>query len=812
MNENASTFDVLEEIKKKLKHRFGKTVESATKEQVYMACAYCVRDEMMDRWTTAKNEISRSGKKVLYYMSAEFLIGRGMVNNMINLGAFDKYRDALESVGIDIYDIEEEENDAALGNGGLGRLAACFLDSLSTLDLPAVGCGIRYEHGLFKQRILDGEQVEMEDDWISTGQVWEVENPDQQVEVHFGGEIHEVWTEEGLKIEHYNYSTVIAEPFDMPIMGYDTKAPATLKLWSAKAKKNLDMQCFNRGDYIRAMEEKELAEVISKVLYPEDNHEAGKQLRLKQFYFFTSATMQFMVNRHKQLYGDLHTLPDYVVVQINDTHPTLAIPELMRILMDQEGMSWEEAEHIAGRIFNYTNHTILTEALECWPKDLFRVLLPRIYAIIETINEKYCQRLWRAFPGDFERISAMSIVAYNEIRMANLCVAVCKQVNGVSQLHGDILKSTLFRDNYLIDPSKFIAVTNGITHRRWLMKANQGLSALIRSRIGDGFAKNYREFDKLLEFVDDQEFLNEFAAVKRKNKERLADYIMKRQGIAVNPDALFDVQAKRLHEYKRQLLKVLHILYLYKCLKENKNNLTQPIVFLFAAKASPGYMRAKNIIYLINSVADLVNNDSDVNGMIQVVFIENYSVSAAEVLMPATDLSEQLSTAGMEASGTGNMKFMMNGAVTIGTMDGANVEIFEQVGAENMFIFGATVDEIRNMERFNTYDAGQLYSKNSTIRDVLNMLIDGTIASAPEHRFSDLYHSLVFGDYERADKYYLLYDLQSYIEVYKEMLKAYADKDKWLRMAAINTAKSGIFSSDRTIEDYNRLIWGLDAL
>ena len=806
---------VLEEVGKiqgKLKRHFGKTLDNANLDHIYEAVALCIRDEIMDRWIAAKSNVKKSGMKVLYYMSAEFLIGRGLVNNMINLDLFDKYNEALKSIGIDLLDVEKEENDAALGNGGLGRLAACFLDSLSTLNLPAMGCGIRYEHGLFRQRILDGAQVELEDNWIDTGYVWEVETPEEQVEIHFGGEIKEEWTENGLKIHHYNYHTVLAVPYDMPIVGYETAMPATLRLWSARAKKNLDMTYFNRGDYTRAMEEKELAEVISKVLYPEDNHEAGKQLRLKQFYFFTSATMQYIVNRHKRLYGDVRTLPDYAVVQINDTHPTLAIPELMRILMDEEGLGWDEAENIVGRMFNYTNHTILSEALECWPKDMFKLLLPRVYSIIETINEKYCQRLWKAFPGDFDKISALSIVAYNEIRMANLCVACCHRVNGVSQIHGNILKQSLFRDNYVMEPSKFLAITNGITHRRWLAKANPALTQFICKYIGKDFLSDYREFEKLMNYVDDPEYLEGFAAVKKENKKRLAKYVKDTQGIVLNQNAIFDVQAKRLHEYKRQLLKVLHILHLYNQIKKDPGCFTQPMVFLFAAKASPGYVRAKNIIRLINAVADLVNNDPDTRDILQVVFIENYCVSSAEILIPATDISEQLSTAGKEASGTGNMKFMMNGAVTLGTMDGANVEIFEQVGKENIFIFGATVEEINYMQKYNTYKPAQIYEKEPDIREALGHLIDRSLPGVSDRQFADLYHSLVFGDFDRADQYYLLYDFRSYNNAFNKAVKAYQDPKKWFKMAAINTAKSGVFSSDRTIEEYNEEIWHLRPL
>lgn len=796
----------------KLKRHFGKTMETATVRDVYESLALCVRDEIIDRWITSKEEIDKQGKKMVIYMSAEFLIGRGLVNNLINLDLFDRYKKALDILGVNLEDVENEEHDAALGNGGLGRLAACFLDALSTLDLPAMGCGIRYEHGLFKQRILEGAQVEIPDDWIDTGYVWEVENDDEAMEIHFGGKIKEEWIDGKLHIIHEDYSTVIAVPYDMPIVGFETKSPATLRLWSARAQKNLDMQYFNKGDYVRASEERELAEVISKVLYPEDNHDAGRQLRLKQFYFFTSATMQYIVKRHKKLYGDLHTLPDYITVQINDTHPTLSIPELMRILMDKEGFGWDEAFHIVSRVFNYTNHTIMQEALECWPKDMFTLLLPRIYKIIEVLNEKYCQYLWQFYEGDFQKISSMSIIAYNQIRMANLCVAVCRKVNGVSQLHGDILKQNLFRDTYVINPSKFLAITNGITHRRWLLKANPGLAKLIENYIGPDFKKNYKEFSKLREFISNKEFMAEFARVKRENKHKLAEYVYQKQGIKLNEEAIFDVQCKRLHEYKRQLLKVLHILYLYNKAIADPEFIKQPIVFIFAAKASPGYARAKNIIRLINAVSDLVNNDERTNGKLQVVFIENYCVSAAEIMIPATDVSEQISTAGMEASGTGNMKFMMNGAVTIGTMDGANVEIFEQVSKDNMYIFGCSSDEIFSMKNHHSYRPADVYEHDIELRNVLSRLVDGSLPNVKDRQFSDIYQSLLFGDFGTADQYFVLKDFRSYVETYARLIDDYQDKEKWYKMAAMNTAMSGIFCADRTIEEYNELIWGLTPL
>ncbi|WP_066646928.1 glycogen/starch/alpha-glucan phosphorylase [Christensenella timonensis] len=812
MAHERSKEEIKEGILGKLKRHFGKTLEEATKDQIYKSCALSIRDVIVEQWTDANKQVLNQGLKRLYYLSAEFLMGRALVNNMVNLHLLKEYNDVLCDMGLKPDEIEEQERDAGLGNGGLGRLAACFLDSLSTLDLPVTGCSIRYEYGLFKQRILDGEQVEVNDNWLEAGNVWEIPRPEEQVEVRFGGEIEEIWTETGLKIRYKNSYSVLAIPYDYPVIGYMSKMPATLRLWSAKAKTGLDMNYFNRGDYAQAMQERELAEVISKVLYPEDNHEQGRQLRLKQFYFFTSATMQHIVRKHKQNYGDLHTLPNYFTVQINDTHPTLAIPELLRILMDEEGMGWDEAMDIVGRMFNYTNHTVLVEGLECWNEELFQSLLPRICQIIQVLNEKFCDRLWQAYPGQWDKIGSMAIVAYGEIRMANLCIAVCGKVNGVSRLHGEILKTRTFRDFYTVFPDKFLGITNGVTHRRWLAKANQPLTELIADHIGDGFLKDYREMDRIGDLLLKESFLDDFMCVKRKNKERLAAHLKKTQGIEIDPGTVFDVHAKRLHEYKRQLLKALHILHLYHLRKTNPQVQIEPATFLFAAKASPGYARAKNIIRLILAVAKLVNNDPDTKDILRVVFIENYSVSEAEVLIPAADISEQISTAGFEASGTGNMKFMMNGAVTIGTMDGANVEISEEVGLDNIFIFGASEQDIEKMERYGTYKPGEYYEQNTDLRYALNAMIDGTLPVASDRQFSDLYHSLLFGDMDRADRYYLLYDFAPYAQVYETMMSVYRNKDEWKRMAAMNTAKSGHFAADRTIHEYNDKIWHLKEM
>ncbi len=797
-----------ETIIAKLKRTFGTTLEEATKKQIYQACALTIREIIMAEWVDANNQVEKQGLKRLYYLSAEFLMGRALVNNMVNLHLLEDYRGVLSDLGFEIEDIEEQEKDAGLGNGGLGRLAACFLDSLSTLNYPATGCSIRYEHGLFKQKIVDGEQVEVDDNWLEGGNIWEVARPEEQVEVKYGGEIEEQWTAEGLKINHINYYSVLAIPYDYPVIGYDSRIPSTLRLWSARAKTGLDMQYFNRGEYSRAMQERELAEIISKVLYPEDNHEQGRLLRLKQFYFFTSATMQHIVRKHKLLFGDLHTLPNYFTVQINDTHPTLAIPELMRILLDEEGFTWDDAYDVTSRMFNYTNHTVMTEALECWNVDMFKELLPRIYNIINIINEKFCEKLWSIFPGDWDRISRMSIVSYDEIRMANLCTAVCKRVNGVSQLHAEILKARLFRDFYIAFPDKFLGITNGVTHRRWLAKSNQALTDLLAGHIGSGFLKDYREMARVKDLLENKQFLDDFMEVKRKNKEHLCAHLKKTQGIEVNADTVFDIHAKRLHEYKRQLLKTLHIIHLYQTLKANPGAKMTPCTFMFAAKASPGYARAKNIIRLILAVAELVNNDPDTKDVLKVVFIENYSVSEAEMMIPAADISEQISTAGMEGSGTGNMKFMMNGAVTLGTVDGANVEIFQHAGEENNYVFGARVEDIEKLG--DDYNPRHYYESNRHLARVMNTLVDGTLDDDGTGMFKDLFDSLLGTNVTGvADRFKVLLDFEDYMHTKLQALYDYKDRLEFGRKCLRNVARSGFFSSDRCVLEYANEIWDI---
>ena len=800
-------------IAAKLKTAFACTPQEASPEQIYEAVGLCVRDDLMDRWIDGRTRSQQQGMKCLIYLSAEFLIGRALTNNMINLGVYDDYAAALASMGLSIGDVELKEADAGLGNGGLGRLAACFLDSLSTLDMPALGCGIRYEYGFFRQRIYNGEQIEVPDDWSASGDIWEIERPDRSFEVRFGGNVVEKWGDDGnLKVEYHDYQSVFAVPYDMPIVGYDTTLPATLRLWSARAPQQLNLARFNQGDYVNAAGEKELAESISKVLYPENSHAEGQKLRLRQFYFLVSATMQSVVYSYKHRHGDLHGLPEKICIQINDTHPALAIPELIRILIDNEGFSWEEAVDIAQRTFNYTNHTIMPEALECWPAQLMRELLPRIYRIIETIDARFRDRIWQLYPGDVEKLSRMAIIDAGRVRMANLCVLCCGHVNGVSQLHGEILKANVFRDFYIAYPNKFLGITNGITQRRWLAVANPGLNQLIERAVGPGFMKDWEKLAELLPYADDASFRHDFAQVKLANKYSFADWMLKTRNVEIDPNSMIDSQAKRLHEYKRQLLKVLHILSLYDALVEGEAPALPKTTFVFAAKAAPGYVRAKRIIKLINAVSDLIAQDPRTRDRIPVVFLENYDVSAAQRLVPATDVSEQISTAGREASGTGNMKFMLNGAITLGTLDGANIEIANLVGPENIFIFGADVHKIEDIERSHSYRPTLLAEQNERIHRALEHLIDGSLPTYDKSRFDDIYQSLCPSLGGKGDPYYVLLDFDAYHERFYDVAKAYQERDSWLRRAVINTAKAGYFSSDRTIAEYNDLMWHLEPL
>ncbi len=800
-------------IVSKLQRHFGCELADATPNQIYQAVASTVRDEIMQRRAESRGVRKEAKSKKLYYLSAEFLVGRALHNNMIALTNEREYMEAFQKLGIDKSLVFEQEPEPGLGNGGLGRLAACFLDSLAALQLPAMGCTIRYEYGLFRQKIVDGYQVEMPDNWLDNGNLWEIARPDQAVEVHFGGTIEQYV--DGIGRTRYRQAgsyMVEAVPYEMPVLGYDSTMVNMLRTWSARSPKTIDMPSFNRGEYVQAVEQKELAEVISKVLYPEDNHAAGKELRLKQQYFFSSASVQYAVKDFIKVHGrDWDIFPDKVAIHINDTHPGMAIPELMRILIDEHGLDWDRAEDITRRTCAYTNHTVLQEALERWPEEMVERLLPRIYMILKELNERLCGKLWGVYTGQWERIGRMAIIGYGQVHMANLCVSMCHSVNGVSQIHADILKRQTFHDFYLIEPDRFRGITNGITHRRWLIQSNPALSALIDEAIGDAWRKRPERLRDLLPFADDAAFRNKFEAVKSENKKALAAYVRRRQGVALDTCTIFDVQAKRLHEYKRQLMNALSILMLYDRIDRNPTLDFHPVTFIFGAKAAPGFYRAKLIIRLINAIGELVAKHPRAAKMIKVVFLENYCVSAAEVLMPATDVSEQLSTAGKEASGTGNMKFMMNVAVTIGTMDGANVEIFQSVGADNIYIFGLSAEEVER--GYATYRASAIFETNADIRRALTMLIDGTLSPDNPHLFQELYHALLFGDNGgMADPYFVLKDLPDYLRTRQHLARDYDDRDKWLAMAVRNVACSGVFSSDRTIAEYNEKIWRMKPL
>ena len=810
--EKKSVEAIKAELLEKLRTGFGSDLGEATNEQIYQALAMMVRDEIMERRSASRGIRKSTGSKKVYYLSAEFLVGRALHNNMVNLVNETNYLKALEELGIDKNVIFEKEPEPGLGNGGLGRLAACFLDSLTSLQLPAMGCTIRYEFGLFRQKLVDGYQVEVPDNWLDSGNIWEIPRPHETVEVHFGGRVVPYDDDGRMRFRHENYNTVEAVPYDIPVIGYDNTMVNMLRTWSARSPKRIDMQSFNSGQYVKAMAERELAEVISKILYPNDDSYQGKELRLKQQYFFSSASIQYAVADFLKVYGpQWHIFSDKVAVHINDTHPAVAIPELMRILMDEHDLSWDEAEEICHKTFAYTNHTVLQEALERWPEQLFAEQLPRIYMILQEMNRRLCAKLWDAYPGQWERIGHMAIIAYNQVHMANLCVACTHSVNGVSAIHTDILKKQTFHDFYNMEPKKFVSITNGITHRRWLFQCNPDLANLIDEAIGTKWRKDMDQLRDLVPFADDPAFREQFAQVKYNNKLRLADRVRRMQGIEINPDSLFDAQAKRLHEYKRQLMNALGILMFYNSIDEHPEREYLPRTFIFGAKAAPGYQRAKLTIKLINAVADLVKKHPVASKYINVVFLENYCVSQAEVLMPAAEVSEQISTAGKEASGTGNMKFMMNGAVTIGTMDGANCEIFDSVGADNIYIFGLTADQVER--GYTTYRASEVYETNPAIRKVMEQLIDGTLCPEHPRMFQEIYHGLLFGDGGgMADPYFVLKDLPQYVITQKKISSDYTDKDKWLHKAVMNTACSGVFSSDRTIREYNDKIWHLKPL
>ncbi len=800
---------IQQSIMGKLQRYYGVTVNDASMQQLYKAAASTVRDQIMQKWMISReNRASEQGKR-LYYLSVEFLMGRSMNSNLINLCSQQEYKQALEGLGINPIALLSEEPEPALGNGGLGRLAACFLDSLASLNIPTMGCTIRYEYGLFRQKIVDGQQVELPDTWLQNGNVWEIVATEDICQVQFGGEVRETVADGRTVFTLDNAYVIDAVPYDMPAVGYDNDCVNTLRTWSARSCEVFDLKTFGRGEYDKALDEMKMAEVINKVLYPEDSHWEGKMLRMKQHYFFTSATLQYALKDFKRQYGNnFDLLPDKVVFHINDTHPGLAIPELIRLLIDQEGLGWETAERITRGCIAYTNHTVMQEALEHWPQNMMKQTLPRIFMILEEMNRRLCDQLFKYFPGQWERIGHMAILSYGQVHMANLCVSYANSVNGVSQLHGKILTEGLFHDYFLVNPDKFTAITNGITHRRWLLSANPGLRDLLTEAIGTGFYRDAQALEKLLPFADDAAFRDRFEKVKIQNKVRLAQLIEKRQGLSLDPGFLFDVQAKRLHEYKRQLLNALHIQVLYNRIVEDANYDAPPRLFLFGAKAAPGYYRAKLIIRYINALAELINQHPRAKKFLKVVYIENYDVSTAEYLMPAAEISQQLSTAGKEASGTGNMKFMMNGALTLGTMDGANVEIFDQVGADNIYIFGMRAETVDSMYAEGTYNPMSIFETNAEIRRALSQWLDGTLFPNEPMALQDLYHMLLVGDYGgMADAYFVLKDFGSYSMANRRMVADYRDREKWLKKSIINVAKSGYFASDRTITEYNDKIW-----
>ena len=810
----ASFFDkesIKQSILGKLMRYNGKTLEEASKQQIYQAVATTVRDQIMKKWIAYREKDRDYQGKRLYYLSIEFLIGRSLFNNVLNLCSTKVYTQALTELGIAWKDIVGEEPEPGLGNGGLGRLAACFLESLSTLDMPAMGCTIRYEYGLFRQKLTGGQQVELPDDWLVNGNVWELAASEDSVDVHFEGKVvtrefegQQIYALEGCR-------TVEALPYDMPVVGFDGETVNSLRMWRSRSKSGLDLSAFSTGDYRSATAEQDLGGVISKVLYPEDNHYEGRTLRLSQQYFLTSATLQYALKDFKRRYGkNWALLPEKVVFHVNDTHPALAFPELMRLLMDMEGLGWDEAQALTSRCIAYTNHTVMQEALERWPQDLMRRQLPRIYMILEEMNRRLCAMLWNKYPGQWDRIAHMAILAYDQVHMANLCVANAYFINGVSRLHGDIIRKDTFQDYARIQPEKFGFVTNGITHRRWLMACNPRLSALIDESIGSSWQHEPERLSELMKYKDDRAFREVFQNIKQHNKANFAEWLEKRQGLSLDPNSFYDVQVKRLHEYKRQMLNALHIHVLYNRIEEDASYTMAPRSFIFGAKASPGYYKAKMIIRYILALARLIDKSPRARRMLKIAFVENYNVSAAEVLIPAAELSEQLSTAGKEASGTGNMKLMMNGAVTIGTMDGANVEISECVGPDNIYIFGMRVDAVNNLYHEGSYAPIGIYEQNAEIRKALTQMIDGRLFPDNPAMLQTLYHDLLFNTPGgMADPYLVLKDFGSYSMAQRRVDHDYQDREKWLSMAITNTAMSGMFSSDRSILDYNRDIWHL---
>ena len=804
-----------EQVKDNVKTLYRKTLKEATMQQVFQAVAYAVKDTIIDNWLATQQQFEQDDPKMVYYMSMEFLMGRALGNNLINLCAYKEVKEALDELGFDLNVIEDQEPDAALGNGGLGRLAACFLDSLATLGYSAYGCGIRYRYGMFKQKIENGYQVEVPDNWLKDGNPFELRRPEYAKEVKFGGYVR-VEYDEKAKRTHFiqeGYQSVRAIPYDIPIVGYNNNMVNTLRVWDAEAINDFQLDSFDKGDYQKAVEQENLARNIVEVLYPNDNHYAGKELRLKQQYFFISASVQAAIVKYKKKHSDIRKFYEKATFQMNDTHPTVAVAELMRILLDEEGLEWDEAWEVTTKTVAYTNHTIMAEALEKWPIELFSRLLPRIYQIIEEIDRRFVAQIQAKYPGNQEKIAKMAIIYNGQVRMAHLAIVASYSVNGVARLHTEILEKQELKDFYEMFPEKFNNKTNGITQRRFLLHGNPLLADWVTDHIGDEWITDLPQIAKMKIYADDKKAQQEFMNIKYQNKLRLAKYIKEHNGIDVDPRSIFDVQVKRLHEYKRQLLNILHVMYLYNTIKDHPEMDFYPRTFIFGAKAAAGYRRAKLTIKLINSVAEVINNDASINGKLKVVFIEDYRVSNAEIIFAAADVSEQISTASKEASGTGNMKFMLNGAPTLGTMDGANVEIVEEVGQENAFIFGLTAEQVINYENNGGYDPMQYFNNDPDIRHVLMQLINGTYSNGDFDMFRDIYDSLLnTHSSDRADTYFILADFKSYAEAQKKVEEAYRDTRRWAKMALLNTACSGKFSSDRTIQQYVDEIWHLDKV
>ncbi|HJI32784.1 MAG TPA: glycogen/starch/alpha-glucan phosphorylase [Lachnospiraceae bacterium] len=803
--------DFKKQVVSNVKNMYRKTIDEASKQQVFQAVAYTVKDYIIDRWIATHREFEKEDAKTVYYMSMEFLMGRALGNNMINLTFYKEVKEALDELGFDLNVIEDQEPDAALGNGGLGRLAACFLDSLSTLGYPAYGCGIRYRYGMFAQKIENGYQIEIPDDWLRDGNPFEIKRPEYAVEVKFGGYVRSYVDDKGRdNFVQEGYQCVRAVPYDLPVVGYGNNIVNTLRIWDAEPIQEFNLDSFDKGDYHKAVEQENLAKTICEVLYPCDDHYAGKELRLKQQYFFVSASVQRAVAKYKETHDDVRKLYEKICFQLNDTHPTVTVAELMRILMDDEKLTWDEAWEVTNKACAYTNHTIMAEALEKWPIELFSRLLPRIYQIVEEINRRFVEQVKKLYPGNQDKIAKMAIIYDGQVKMANLAIVAGFSVNGVAALHTEILEKQELKDFYEMMPEKFNNKTNGITQRRFLLHGNPLLADWVTRKIGDEWITDLSQIKKLAVYADDELSRQEFMQIKYQNKLRLAAYIKEHNGVDVDPRSIFDVQVKRLHEYKRQLLNILHVMYLYNQIKAHPDMDFYPRTFIFGAKAAAGYRRAKLTIKLINNVANVINNDKSIDGKIKVVFIENYRVSNAEIIFAAADVSEQISTASKEASGTGNMKFMLNGAMTLGTMDGANVEIVKEVGEENAVIFGLTAEEVIKYQNEGGYNPQDIFNNDQEIRQVLMQLINGFYSPEDPELFRDIYNSLLYD--AKPDVYFILKDFRSYADAQKKIEEKYRDSEEWARSVMLNTACSGKFSSDRTIEEYVRDIWHLDKV